>query len=150
MREFRISKYNPLLRRNGIYVEDDWTDYSDIGKLFNGQELTFDKYTLVEQKYLQCVSNLLNHFNVNIIKLIAVELYEPNLSWYSNQLISVDKSLVFLTDCMRNKCWGQLIGPKFCIYMGWDFYLHIRCELSLSCLDAISSSSGLYLEEWIS
>ena len=35
MFEYRITKYNPIFRVNGIYTRDDWTSICDVGKKYN-------------------------------------------------------------------------------------------------------------------
>ncbi|MBK7468927.1 MAG: hypothetical protein IPJ43_20270 [Saprospiraceae bacterium] len=42
---FEVMKYNPIYRdSSGKYIKDEWTDYSDIGKILNGVVLTFLDY----------------------------------------------------------------------------------------------------------
>ncbi len=53
MFDWRVTKYDPKNRdHNGWYVKDEWTDYSDIGKSFEGKRLTFWEYFNVESKYI--------------------------------------------------------------------------------------------------
>lgn len=41
MHKYRITKYDPQYRdEQGIYIREDWTSYSDIGKTYNGKLLT--------------------------------------------------------------------------------------------------------------
>jgi hypothetical protein len=40
MNEYRICKYNPRFRVNGVYIKDEWTSVSDIGKTFEDGVLT--------------------------------------------------------------------------------------------------------------
>ena len=44
MTEYRITKYDPANRINGVYMADEWTSFSDIGKVFNGTLLSQDTY----------------------------------------------------------------------------------------------------------
>ena len=45
MRKYRITKYDPTLRNeDGWYMPDDWIDWSDIGKIYNGNILDAREY----------------------------------------------------------------------------------------------------------
>ena len=37
MNTYRISKYDPKYRKDGQFIKDEWTDYSDIGEKFEGE-----------------------------------------------------------------------------------------------------------------
>lgn len=50
----RIMKYDPLKRNEkGAYLEDEWTSFSDVGKVFSGVVLTLDEYQEMESKYVE-------------------------------------------------------------------------------------------------
>ena len=42
-----IVKYPPQNYINGIYEKDEWTDYSDIGKVFDDKLFTLEEYLSV-------------------------------------------------------------------------------------------------------
>ena len=46
--EYRITKYNPAHRINGVYTADEWTSFSDIGKVFGDTILSQDDYLKTE------------------------------------------------------------------------------------------------------
>ena len=48
---YRISKYNPIDRIDGIYQVDDWTSYSDIGEQYGGRVVQPSEYLAVETVY---------------------------------------------------------------------------------------------------
>ena len=54
MTEYRITKYNPANRVDGVYVTDEWTSFGDIGKEFGGTKLSHDVYLKTEQSYIDC------------------------------------------------------------------------------------------------
>ena len=60
MTKVRISKYNPKYRVNGAYVKEEWTDYSDIGNIFDGHVFTFEDYLKMELNYLNAIYNIIN------------------------------------------------------------------------------------------
>lgn len=149
MKKYRISKYDPAYRVNGVYIKDEWTDYSDIGLTFSEGTLTAELYEITEAKYLQCISALLQYLKIHKMKLCKLELQGENQLWEENQSLSADVVPSFIRDCLRNKCWGQLEHRALVIYTGWDFYLHIRLTLPFNELENIVLSYGLFLDEHI-
>ena len=74
---YRITKYNPQYRnKNGKYLEEEWTSYSDISKCFSDQLLTFEEYISVENKYIQAVLELATSKNISKFKLVELEKYD--------------------------------------------------------------------------
>jgi len=54
MRQWRVTKYNPRLRnRQGHFKGEAWTAVSDIGKVFDGEVLTIERYRAVEDAYVE-------------------------------------------------------------------------------------------------
>lgn len=54
MHGYRVTKYDPVLRNeDGCF--DDWTAISDVGRTFNGVELTMERCLEVESAYLAAV-----------------------------------------------------------------------------------------------
>ena len=67
---YRVSKYNPKLRDSfGNYLADDWTSYSDIGKMYLGKKLTFEEYKKVELSYIKFVLFSMKKTNIKHLKM---------------------------------------------------------------------------------
>lgn len=64
MRKYRITKYDPALRNeDGWYMPDDWIDWSDIGKTYNGNMLDACEYKEMSRDY--------THINVSLKGIIT-------------------------------------------------------------------------------
>jgi len=51
---WRISKYDPAPRNaQGHYLADDWTFFAQVGRSFNGRQLTYKDYASVESAYVR-------------------------------------------------------------------------------------------------
>ena len=73
---WQITKYNPKNRdKDGIYLKDEWTEYSDIGKIFEGKELAYEEYEKVEEKHIQAVLLFMECMNIDALKVIYLEKY---------------------------------------------------------------------------
>lgn len=64
-----IVKYSPWNYVNGCYIKDEWTDYSDIGKVFDDKLFTLEEYLLVEQKYVNVILTILDELHCKYIRL---------------------------------------------------------------------------------
>ena len=64
MQWYRITKYDPAFRDNGIYTRDEWTSISDVGKTYNGVPFSMDEYVKVESNYIACVKSIMRHLGV--------------------------------------------------------------------------------------
>ena len=61
MFSWRITKYNPQYRNaSGFYLKNDWTSFSDMGKIFDEEELTFKKYLIIGNYYIETIILFMN------------------------------------------------------------------------------------------
>ena len=75
MFEYRITKYNPIFRVNGIYTRDDWTSICDVGKKYNGCTLTTDECATVMSNYVNCIMEIIATAQVPEFTVSDVEVY---------------------------------------------------------------------------
>ncbi len=68
-KQHTITKYPPWNYVNGCYTKDEWTDYSDIGKIFDDKLFTLEEYLLVEQKYVNVILTILDELHCKYIRL---------------------------------------------------------------------------------
>ena len=73
-----VTKYNPLFRNSeGVYLKDDWTDFSDIGKIRGGNKrLSYIDYVKIEDKYVSTVKFLFDYYKCEKIQLVSKNIYE--------------------------------------------------------------------------
>lgn len=153
MRRYRITKYNPLLRDNqGHYISNEWTSYSDIGKVFHGNIFTNQEYENMEKNYILSLKNILRKKKISelsisdieknfelseIIEMLAnsnlsltdseKELYEKannNVRIRNHDLEAIIKLL--LRECLWCKLSSTI--PKISIEIGYDFYVYVYCD----------------------
>ena len=143
---FSVSKYDPNLFENNKYMLNDWTDYSDIGKIFNNQLLTFDIYCSVELSYINFIKDIVEFANVNVFFIGSLELYEK-VKWKNRQLIDASQLEQLIKDCLRNKCWCKIYNDNLCFCFGYDFYLHICTCIEKDNIDKIASKHSLFVRQ---
>ena len=148
---YAISKYDPAYRIDGIYTKEEWTDYSDIGRIVGGHLLTKSEYLTVESRYLSTVSDVLDLLGIDQMELQHLEMH-GSMRWLRRVLKLYPRTkdragiLSFLRGCLRNKYWGELHHPALTIFTGYDYYLAIICDLSEETIERIVSKNRLYYQ----
>ena len=107
MNYFRLSKYNPLYRVDGIYQREEWTSIYDVGTVYNGTKLTMTEYERVETEYINFVVDVLESSGINEVKIAYIEPGKKRC-WRKNKTLNIESVRQFIRDCMREYCWGQI------------------------------------------
>ena len=159
---WRITKYNPQYRdSNGIFLQNEWTSYSDIGETFNSTKLTYKEYTQVENLYINAIQSFMNCHNVTTLQVIELEkpktidpdIHDTNTmidlfnSLKNNSWITQDNIENICKLVLRDKLWCKFINnEKMFVHFGWDFYMYIGS--SSPCPNTISTieKSDLFVE----
>jgi hypothetical protein len=109
MRFFRVSKYNPQYRNStGVYVRDEWTEFSDIGRTFQGVRLTFDQYAITEAAYIAVVKALLSEANVPAMKVGFIEVGKIFPKLRNRVEVSSASIPAVVRDLLRGTYWCRL------------------------------------------
>lgn len=130
MKYYRISKYNPKDYKNGRYIKDEWTEFSDIGCYFNGVKFTYEDYLEVEERYISFMMEIIKLSDWRKIRLKNLENYEDKVSWENNQILTLQEASQVLRDCLRNECWCSLSYGKKYIMVSSDYYFRIGTTCS--------------------
>ena len=109
---YRISKYNPKNRIDGVYTVDEWTDYSDIGMIFDGKVFTEQEYLEMENRYINCILDIYKICAIDAVEITDLEIYDSVL-WNGNDYVTYDNMNKIICDCLRNKCWCKLEQKDF-------------------------------------
>ncbi len=141
MKVFTLFKYDPALYGEHRFEGDDWTDVSDIGKVFDGQTLTFDTYKEVEDRYLDFLNFGLDTADVKLMQVIrpnremSLEVDEPEwiddlelegFQFAHDDWVGRDQILNFCRLALRGVIGFALSDRKgFFIRFIGDFYVHV-------------------------
>ena len=85
-----------------------------------------------ESRYIGVFRDILEELNIKMLCLSDFEVCNniPEIRQYKrNKVLNVDASCLFLTNCLRENCWGRLKSKRakwFNAYVGYDYYLHIN------------------------
>ena len=156
---WRITKYDPKNRDNGIYLKDEWTDYSDIGKIFDGKILKEDEYLKTEGAYINAVLLFMECLNVNELKIVSLEymgkrpqcVEVDKITIANNALYHRDIIVFIIQSILRNKLWCKLeLDHTMYVHFGWDYYMYIgsakACPSAIKKIEEI----GLFVEPFVS
>ncbi len=145
MNMYRIAKYDLSGYVDKIYTRDEWTDYSDIGNVFNGKKLTKEIYLAVENNYIRVAQDIFVKSHQKEICITNLQKNQSYLLWQNNQIVGKTQLAEIIRDCLRNRCWCRLSSEEFYIHFGYDFYMYIGCSLSYKTVTQICNENQLYV-----
>lgn len=153
MNKFRISKYNPIFRdEKGIFLKDDWTSYSDIGRKYGKSYLKKEDYLVMENKYCEVIYNILSSKNVKEMRIEKLEKYfsvdeiyhlfrEKGLeildedrkiftSLENGKYIPLELLKKYLRLLLRESFWCEFISDDSLLKLvfGYDYYVYVYCD----------------------
>ncbi len=145
---YRISKYDPQFRINGIFTKNEWTSIWDVGNVFEGNKFTMDEYLITENNYLLAIEKLLDTTHTKSLTIRKLEDYENCCHYKKGQcLYHKEDILSVVRDCLRENYWCELRSPSLTILFGYEYYVYVKCALSYSEIVAETSRFNLFVEK---
>ena len=147
MREFRITKYDPLKRDlNGAYLDhEEWTSFSEIGK-----KLTKEDYEKVKTAYIQSALDLVSGTVEKELIVDGLEDYKNISGLTEGDTIKGKEIEGTLRSILRDEYWCLLKSESAFVHIGYDYYMYVGViEVNKSTLKNIENR-GLYVENFIS
>ncbi len=143
-KQYRITKYNPIYRMNGIYTKDEWISMYDVGKMYDGKTFTFEEYLTVEKSYLNVIKKILQEVN---IKRVIIKQGENMYSKLNNSVLcSQEEVLLVARGCLREEFWCKLVSKDFFVHFGYDYYMYIGANIEEDHMSEIARENGLFSE----
>lgn len=172
MHQYRITKYDPCNRDEcGAYLVDDWTCASDIGRKFQGRELTTADYLRMEDNYVRAILRFfdasgLPHLrvtclekrsasdNLSQIKAAQPKLFDPataNMVLHEDREVDRNEIELICRMVMRNIIWRKLeFAGQFFVHFGWDFYMYIGTVSNTAGVAEQIEANDLFVEKFTS
>jgi len=150
---YRISKYDPRYRdENGKYIVDDWTSFSDVNQEILGAILSIKEYETTEINYLTLLNKIFIQSGCKRLRIVEYENASNNsLPWYDGQMLNTNEEIaLFAKDCLRELCWGKLVGKRLFIHFGYDYYMYVATQEHLEKIQSLTKENGLYCEKIMS
>ena len=147
--EYRISKYDLSKRVNGAFIGDDWISISDIGKTFNNELLTHEKYMQSEESYLNVIKQVCKQTSIDKVTISKLEDRKKKCKYKNKSVVkTIDDIIDISRNCLREQYWCRLDNRKkpFFIHFGYDYYMYIGTSLDYCSMKKITDDCGLFLE----
>ena len=151
MKYYKVCKYN----LNDKSYLDEWTSLREamaedkVGEYLKVEKnyLTFatnfynayDELTLINHEPYGCDIKLNNSINLRRKKITSSMMPMP-MTDFGIYIILIQESL-------RNYTWSQIVKDKIYIAAGYDYYLHIAIDDTISIEDLLQNTN-LYAYEW--
>ncbi len=146
MTEYRITKYDPQNRMDDVYLVHEWTSISDIGKIFDSGVLSYAQYKKVEQAYIDCCIELVQHAGILEFSVCCPEYYDMSIQF--PQVVSSETDIRhIIMCCLQEKCWLKLESEAFYIHFGYDYYMYIGTNLPCTLVEEVSQNYKLFCEK---
>lgn len=154
MYTYRITKYNPKYRnKTGAYTKNEWTEFADIGKNFDGKVLTKTKYMKVEDAYVKVLLSFLEESGISAMKINRIQnaksVKYKNQQIRRNQVCSLSDLEHLFKLILRGEFWCKFKNKDGSyVDFGWDYYSYIgvpkQCKKSI----ALAKRLKLYAEKF--
>lgn len=146
MHQYRITKYDPQYRVNGVYTRDEWTCFSDVGRSFGGVPFTQLDYERAEQQHIGFLLTLADREEAFPLTLNGLEDKRTDTPWREGMLITRDILPAIIRDILRNECWCRLQTCDFFIHFGWDYYMYVGCTHTQEAITALAAQHALFAD----
>ncbi len=160
---YRVTKYSPKYRKNGVYTKEEWTSVSDVDKVIDNKRLTKEEYVLFEDKYVEAIGKVLYINGVDKVKVTDFEYYDVE---YDKNLILLGTDTIWSRYCeikeqryisfedtqmlsrliLRECIWAKLTSSNCFVHFGYDYYMYFGSHIKIVNLEI----DGLYLDEFTS
>lgn len=172
MYKYRISKYNPLFRAtNGRYLKEDWISISDIGKTFDGTQLTIESYKAIEDGYVNALHLIIGYMNIpflsikNFSKNSSIDVLQDLIKKYpglytekildtyhdSKELDNLEKDVLdsYSRLLLRENIWSEVFyQEKVKVFIKYDYLMGIHSNQSLEKIIPDIEKLGLFVEKF--
>ncbi len=146
MTQYRITKYDPQYRINGVYERVEWTSVSDVGSVFEDGVLTREECDRTIRHYADCALELLKAAGIQALTILALEDFDLQFPWYSWQRISLKKAAEVILACLEEKCWCMLAADQAFVHFGYDLYMYVGVDLPFGAVRDVCTRCGLFAE----
>lgn len=150
MFEYRVTKYNPAIRRDGgRYTE--WTSFGDVGATFDGTVLTQTAYEKVESAYIAVATAFLREAEAYSLSICGLEYRKDGGgSYMEGDSLSLKDVEAIMTKVLRDELWCRLEGDRGFIHFGWDYYMYVGVASVCPKAEGLATKVGLFVEEMLS
>jgi hypothetical protein len=142
--QYRVTKYDPKSRANGVYTKDEWISMYDVGKTYDGELFTFAEYLKIEWAYLDVIDIVMDELNIDSVEIKAGERIFSVLN--NSTLNSREEILMVARGALREDFWCKIESKDFFVHFGYDYYMYIGADIEEEKMSEIARKNGLFAE----
>jgi hypothetical protein len=150
MLSFRVTKYDPALRDvTGGYLRDEWTAYSDVGRVFNGEVLSRENYLEVEDAYVDVALSMLRKASIAALRVDGLERRgTESIALVEGQVLVIDEIGLVVRSMLREELWCRLEGADSFVHVGYDYYMYVAVPVLDNVLISEAARHGIFVEPY--
>ena len=152
---WQITKYNPKYRNaDRAYLKDEWTEYGDIGKTFEGKKLTYEEYEKVEEAHIKAVLLFMDCLGIDSLKVVhlskdcnhadsvtVADIKIKNNTYYTREII-----IFIIKSILRYEFWCILEAKSMRVRFEYDYYMLLACKVPCTSIIQQIEQLGLFVE----
>lgn len=158
---YRITKYNPVQRSAaGSYERNDWTSFSDIGKTYEGEVLTYEKYKTIENAYINTIEAFMICSKTTAMHIKELEKHSSPIqsAFYTQEMLNMYDTVnnnmavelpninIIAQLALREDLWCKLESNNMYVHFGYDYYMYIGCAHPCHGAIEVATKAGLFVE----
>jgi hypothetical protein len=152
LNEYRVTKYDPAVRDSSeAYRRDEWTRFADIGRSFDGVELTYDEYERVENAYIATALAFLREAAVSHLTVRALQNARGlPIRFGEGDSLPIERISEVLRSVLREEFWCRLESSSAFVHVGWDYHMYLGVTRPCPAARRQAEDNGLFVEEFAS
>lgn len=154
---FVIVKYRPEYYVNGVYTNNEWSSFADIGRVFNDKLFSLEEYLIVEDRYVSCIKDMAIESSCKYLTIGYMEnrtrLKTVKANGEQRTITTGSRLLIKDIDdvikrVLREEVWIVFLNrnKRFVVDFGYDYYLHVRCQLRREVVSIIVNKNNLFFD----
>lgn len=148
---WRITRYDRAYRDSrGAYTIDTWTSVTDVGKVFEGRELTLEEYERTEAAYIETFVVFAREANIERVQVREFPRLEGEPQ-KDGAVVPIDEATEILRAMLREEaeCRLEAPGNDFYVHAGYDLCMYIGAASSCSQAVVYAEELGLFVDpDW--
>ena len=151
MNEYRVTKYDPSRRNSeGNFLDDEWTSFSDVGKVGGENCLTIEQYEAVESAYVQtAVDFLVESGGGEIIAVDIENTAKTQLGFWPGTPLRNTELMNAMRLVLRELFWARFEDSdgRF-VHFGYDYYMFVGVTMECPNAQQVAVQRGLFVERF--
>lgn len=147
---WRVTRYDPARRdERGAFPRQSWTSIADVGRIFDGVELTLEDYERIENAYLDAFVGFAEDAGVEQLQVRSLERGD---GIDEGDIVSPEEARHIVRRLLREEVICKLEAPdnRFALHVGFDLYMYVGSMTPCRSAQRHAEELGLFVEPNVS